>query len=113
MRQWPGIGVGFILFVTALGFIVSAIVLHVPARQITAQIQNMLTQMPDATMKDHKLTIDAPVPFSIKVFDTTETGDTPRNLVIDTGFSSMGDVSDGDYGLHEKGRRRVHARHRR
>lgn len=85
VHQWQGIGMGFVTVLMLLGLINAAIALYLPLRETAGKVQAVMNAMPDATIKNHTLSIDRSVPYTVDVFDS---GGTPNKLVIDTTYTN-------------------------
>ncbi len=65
VRQGQGIGMGFILLLTLLGTLAFAAQSHKSFQMFAQDFQALAEGMPELTMKDGKLSVDAPMPYTI------------------------------------------------
>ena len=76
-----GIGMRFILLQVFLACVIPASLLLFPAPDLQQKVVDVFNRMPDITIKDQKLSIDRPSPYSIEV---KEGEDASASIVFDT-----------------------------
>ena len=88
VRNWAGIGIGFIVLLTAISYAVINVALIVPGQKIIEAVPEIAGNLPEMTIKDHKLSIDRPSPYYVQ-FSKGETDPAkPSPILIDTGYKA-------------------------
>jgi hypothetical protein len=91
VHQWRGIGMRFILILALVEFGAIAVISFKPMQLMTGIFSDVASSLPNATFKNHKLSIDQPNPYIINLPSGKGESDQPGapkpNIFIDTDYT--------------------------